>query len=101
MLAGPGGLLHGDLEIAELALDLLPRQHVQAARQDRRLDHRRLGPVEALERRVVRLEHDLAMQVRTLLVLLDARDLQLGMGERGIEHAARHAGRPLASRDFP
>jgi hypothetical protein len=34
VLAGAGGLLHADLKIAELALDLLARQHMQAARQD-------------------------------------------------------------------
>jgi hypothetical protein len=32
MLPAAGGLLHGDLEIAKLVLDLLPGQHMQAAR---------------------------------------------------------------------
>ena len=53
---GPAGLLDRDLEIAELALDLVARQHMQPARQDRRLDHGRLRAVEALEGRVARLD---------------------------------------------
>jgi hypothetical protein len=52
MLARACGFLHRDLQIAELALDLLARQHMQAARQDRGLDHRSLGAVEALKRRM-------------------------------------------------
>ena len=32
MLLAAGGLLHGDLEIAKLVLDLLPGQHMHAAR---------------------------------------------------------------------
>src|SRR5215831_17164107 len=70
VLARAGGLFDRDLEVAQLALDLLARQHVQAARQDRRLDHRALRAVEAFERRVTRLMHYAAMKARALLVLL-------------------------------
>src|SRR5208283_5908493 len=34
------GLVDGDFEILDLALDLLARQHVEAGRENRRLEHR-------------------------------------------------------------
>ncbi len=52
-LLGAGGLVDGDLEIVDLAHDLGPRQHVEAACQNRRLDDRRLGAVEAAKEPVV------------------------------------------------
>src|SRR6186997_2120600 len=72
------GLLHRDLQIAKLALDLFARQHVQAAGQDCRFDHRGLRAVEALERSMRGLEHHLAIEARTLLILFHIVDLQLG-----------------------
>ena len=63
---------------------------MQAAGQDRRLDHRGLGAVEAVERRMARLVHDAAMEARPLLVLLHMLDRELGMAQRAVEHGAGH-----------
>ena len=90
VLARAGRLLHRDLEIAKLLLDFFARQHMQPARQNGSLDHGRLRAVEAFERGVARLEHHLAMEAWTLVVLLDLVHSQLGMGERSLEDGTGH-----------
>src|SRR5262245_47320162 len=49
VLARASRFPHRDLKIAEFALNLLARQHVHTACEDRRLDYRGLSAVEAFE----------------------------------------------------
>src|SRR5215510_14643789 len=68
-LARAGGLVDGDLQIRDLTLDLLGRQHMEPAHQNCRLDNGRLGTVEAVERAVILLMDDGAAEARPLFVL--------------------------------
>src|SRR2546421_582464 len=83
LLGGAGGLLQRGLQIFDLALDLVPWQKIEPAHQDRGFDHRGLGAVEALERGMGDAAHQAAVEARTLLVLGDMGDLELGMRPRG------------------
>jgi hypothetical protein len=63
---------------------------MQAAGEDRRLDHCGLRAVEALERRMARLVHDPATEARPLLVLFHMLHRELGVAQRAFEHGAGH-----------
>ena len=77
LLAFAGGLGDGDLEILQLRLDLLRRQHLQAGDEDGALQHRGLGAVEALEGAVQALMDKLAMEARARVILGDMVDGEL------------------------
>src|ERR1700730_2978627 len=81
LFRGARRLADGNLEIGNLLFDLLARQHLEAAHQDRRLDHGGLRAIKSLKCRVRRNVQYAAVKTRALFVFGDAIDHKLGMGE--------------------
>src|SRR5215472_11966496 len=98
LLGGPGGLIDRDPQIFDLALDLLARQEIEPAHQDRGFDHGGLGAIEAFERRMRDAVHDATVESRALLVLSDARHRELRVRQRRDKPRYRNL---LGSRDGP
>src|SRR5579862_5771188 len=78
-----GGLVDGDFEISHFAFDLVARQKIEPADEDRQFDDRRLGTVQPFKRRMVLLAHDTADKAWPLRMSCHAIDCEFGMGKRG------------------
>ena len=96
-LAQACGLGDGDLEIVELRLDLLRRQHAEPRHQHRALEHRGLRAVEPFHGRWLAFVHEAAGKARALLILGHMLDGELPVRDRTLEHGARHLCRGLQS----
>src|SRR5262249_14898610 len=81
-LAQPRGLLDGNMEIGQLALNLFTRQHMETAHQNCGLDHCSLSAIEPLERRVGDRTYDTTTKAWPLWIILDVNDSEFGMRQR-------------------
>src|SRR5580692_4070771 len=75
-------LADSDLEAGKFRLDLGARQEMQAANQNRALDHRGLRAIEALERGVRGATRNAADETRPLLMFAHLDDDELEMRQR-------------------
>src|SRR5262249_2002087 len=78
-LARASGLLPGSLKVGQIALDLVARQHMKSAHQDRGLEHSGLGAIKTLKWPVRNQTHDTTTQARPLWIVFDVNDRKFGM----------------------
>ena len=70
-LARTRGLGDGDVEIRQLAIDFLGRQHIEPGRKHRQFEHRGLRTIEPAPNPVRLLVNARAHEARTLRILVD------------------------------